>query len=372
MSDAITDVKKLFVAATRQNDGKTTVSLGIMAALGKRLQEVGFIKPVGQRYIEEDGHKVDEDSLLMKRVFDLSGHIKDMSPLAIEKGFTENYILEGYREREKLENMFLKSFKNVARNRKMVVIEGTGHAGVGSVLDFSNAAMARLLGSKVLMVTKGGIGNPIDEVMLNKALFDSFDVEIIGVIINKVMENKYSKINKLVRQGLKHKGIEVLGVVPYQKILSSITIRQVADVLESDVISGHKNVDNMVEKIIVGAMEPHNVIDYFENGTLLITPGDREDIVLAALSSHVLDNEHGSVNLAGIVLTCGFRPHKTIQNLMEKSGLPILMVKDDTYSVVSQIHDLIVKISPHDQEKIKVTKALIEKYVDIDGILERL
>ncbi|MBI4974366.1 MAG: dethiobiotin synthase, partial [Candidatus Omnitrophica bacterium] len=165
--------KKIFIAATMQNDGKTTVSLGLISVLKKHFKRIGFIKPIGQRYLIEQGYKVDEDSVLIEAVFGINCDqctIKDMSPVAIEKGFTERYIENG--PEQDFTKLIRDSFERIARDSDLVVIEGTGHAGVGSVFDLSNATVARLLDANAILISSGGIGRPIDEVMLNKPLFD--------------------------------------------------------------------------------------------------------------------------------------------------------------------------------------------------------
>ncbi|TAN61886.1 hypothetical protein EPN16_02620, partial [bacterium] len=181
--------KKVYIAATQQNDGKTTVSMGLIFNFKERFKGIGFIKPIGQRYLEEDGQKVDEDSILIDDVFGIRCGIKDMSPIAVERGFTEKYILKP--DKESIDSQIQQAFGRVSRGRDLVVIEGTGHAGVGSVFDHSNAAVAKSLGAKVILVSSGGVGRPIDEIMLNKALFDKEGVELIGVIINKVKQDKF-------------------------------------------------------------------------------------------------------------------------------------------------------------------------------------
>jgi len=184
--------KRIFVAATKQNDGKTTISLGLIKAFKKRFNRVGFIKPVGQRYVFEHGCKVDEDSVLIEKVCGMRCSIKDMSPVAIDKGFTEKYIKRG--DHRKLVDSIISSFERIARRKDLVVIEGTGHAGVGSIFDLSNARVANLLDAKVILVTAGGIGKPMDEIELNMALFEKEGVDVIGVIINKVLASKYKKV----------------------------------------------------------------------------------------------------------------------------------------------------------------------------------
>ena len=195
--------KKIFIAATMQNDGKTTVSLGLTAALKKQFDKISFIKPIGQRYLIEQGYKVDEDSVLIEAVFGIKCNecnIKDMSPIAIEKGFTERYIENG--PKEDYAAGIKKAFEHVASGSDLVIIEGTGHAGVGSVFDLSNATVAKLLNANVILISSGGIGRPIDEICLNKALFDKAGVHIAGIIINKVLPEKFVKTSRLVKMGL--------------------------------------------------------------------------------------------------------------------------------------------------------------------------
>src|SRR2546428_6447889 len=178
-----TTTPRLFVAATQQNDGKTTAALGLFAALKKRIGRIGFIKPVGQRFVEVEGKRIDEDSVLIDQTFSVQTPLEAMSPIAVEPDFTRRYI-------ENSNNEFLirriqNSFDRAAWEKDFVIIEGTGHAGVGSVFDLSNARVAKLLQSKVILVTKGGIGKPIDEIALNAALFDKEGVEVVGVVMNK-------------------------------------------------------------------------------------------------------------------------------------------------------------------------------------------
>ncbi len=96
------------------------------------------------------------------------------------------------------------------------MVEGTGHAGVGSVFDMSNGDVAALLDVRVIIISSGGIGRPIDEIMLNKAMFDAAGVPMLGAIVNKVEEDKFEKVSSYVKRGLERKGIELLGVMPFR------------------------------------------------------------------------------------------------------------------------------------------------------------
>ena len=173
---------RVFIAATRQNDGKTTTSLGLIAALQKHYPRIGYIKPVGQRFVEIEEQKIDEDTVLMDSVYGLNCPLVDMSPIAVEPDFTRKYLANA--NYDALVRKIQKAFDRVAWEKDFVLCEGSGHAGVGSVFDLSNAQVAKLLGAKVIIVTRGGIGKPIDEVALNQALFEKEGVQVIGVIAN--------------------------------------------------------------------------------------------------------------------------------------------------------------------------------------------
>lgn len=360
-------MKRIFIAATKQNDGKTTASLGLICNFQNRFKKVSFIKPIGQRYLEEEGVKVDEDSLLIEEVCGIKCGLKDMSPIAVEKGFTEKYI--SHPDKKGITKQIKDAFRRVSKKQDLVIIEGTGHAGVGSVFDHSNASVAKLLGSKVIIISSGGIGRPIDEIVLNKALFDREGVKILGVIVNKVLPEKFDKISRLVRKGLERKGISVLGVIPYDPALARPTLQQILDETGFEVLCGREHLGNYVSRVIVGAMKCNDAIKYLVEDSLLITPGDREDIINSALGCFT-NNNTKRLKISGIVLTGGFVPDKAMMELFNKQAIPVLSAKFDTYRVSSCIHDLTVKIRPQDREKINTAVKLIKDNVDLEKILK--
>jgi BioD-like phosphotransacetylase family protein len=359
-------VKRIYLAATARNDGKTTVSVGAIGHLRGRGVPVGFIKPVGQRYTVVDGAQVDEDSVLVARVWGPNGSLPDMSPVAVDRGFTRRYIDSGDNRAlcERIEG----AFARVAQGAELVIIEGTGHAGVGSVFGLSNAAVARLLHSKAVLITSGGIGRPIDEILLSKALFDAVGVPLVGVIVNKVLPDKYDEVSQYVRKSLLSHGIRTLGFLPHEPVLASATVRQVWDLIGGEVLNGAETMDVSVERTLVGAMSPHRLLDYLNRPhTLLITPGDREDVILTAL----LASKVGAApaQLSAIVLTGGVRPHETVLRVIRGTTIPVILMPDDTYRVTSDIHDSIVKIHASDTQKIALARTLVERHLDLDALL---
>lgn len=360
-------MKRIFIAATKQNDGKTTVSLGLIRNFQEKFKRVGFIKPIGQRYLEEEGQKIDEDSVLIEEVCGIKCGLKDMSPIAVEKGFTEKYISRP--DRKSITRKIKESFQRVSRKQDFVIIEGTGHAGVGSVFDHSNASVARLLGSKVIIISSGGIGRPIDEVVLDKALFEKEGVKVLGVIVNKVLPEKFDKINRLIRKGLERKGINVLGVIPYDRTLSYPTVEQILEETEFEVICGNSHLESYISNVIVGAMEPRDAIRYIVEDSLIITPGDREDMIRTVLECF-RDKDEKRLKACGMILSGGMLPSQSTIDLLKKADIPVLFAKDDTYGVASCVHDLTVKIRPKDTAKINLAVKLIKDQVDLNKILK--
>ena len=358
---------RVFIAATRQNDGKTTTSLGLLAALQSFYPRVGYIKPVGQRFVEIAEHKIDEDTVLMDSVYRLNCPLVDMSPIAVEPDFTRKYLADAHYDA--LVRKIEKAFDRVAWEKDFVLCEGSGHAGVGSVFDLSNAQVAKVLGAKVIIVTRGGIGKPIDEVALNQALFEKEGVKIIGVIVNKVLPDKVDYVTEFVRKGLKRKGLELLGVIPHQPILSRPTLQLIGEELKAERLNDSKQMMNLVKDIVIGAMSVQNAMQFFHPGVLVIIPGDREDILLAAAAEMC---SHDYSGLAGIVLTGNLHPSDHVLKLIREMPFPVLLAQQDSYEVASKVHDMTVKTRPDDTAKITLIRDMIAAHVDVQKILGAL
>ncbi|HKW29201.1 MAG TPA: AAA family ATPase [Verrucomicrobiae bacterium] len=362
-----TETPRVFIAATRQNDGKTTASLGLIAALQEYFPRIGYIKPVGQRFIEIEEQKIDEDTVLMDAVYRMNCPLVDMSPIAVEPDFTRKYLQAS--NNEALVKRIQKAFDRVAWEKDFVLCEGSGHAGVGSVFDLSNAQVAKTLGCKVIIVSQGGIGKPIDEVSLNQALFEKEGVEIIGVILNKVLPDKVDYVTDFARRGLKRKGLELLGVLPYDPILGSASVDLIREELHAELLNMPATLNSMVDEVIIGAMGAQNVMQFFKRGVLLITPGDREDILLAAGAATMPQSED---KMAGIILTGGLRPNEAILKALQTLPIPVLLAKADSYQVASKVHNLTVKTRPNDAEKISLIRNLVAANVNVKKIINAL
>ena len=246
-----------------------------------------------------------------------------------------------------------------------------GHVAMGSCLGLSAADVCRRLGAKALLVAGGGIGRAIDEIALCETFLKAKGAEFLGVVVNKVYPEKYTRIRRATTQGLANIGIRSFGTVPYEEDLSAPTMEQIHGLIGGEVLAGEENMQQYVRNTIVAAMEASHMVRYLREATLVFTPGDRSDNILAALSVQMLGQaEHPPV--AGVVLTGGFRPDGTVMGLINDCHLPVILVKEDTYSVASKFRQTVFKITPDDQQKINLAVCMVAEYVDVDGIVEAL
>jgi BioD-like phosphotransacetylase family protein len=376
-------VRQLYLAATGQNRGKTTASLGLLDGFLRRGLRAGFMKPVGQRTVIDDGQPADEDAVLMRTVFGLPEPYSVLSPVHIPRGFTKAYIAGEVVE--DLPARIASAHASFAKH-DVLLIEGTGHAGVGAVIGLSNAAVAASMGAPAIIVSEGGVGRPIDEIVLNASLFAKHGVQVAGAIVNKVDVQAQPGIQKVLERGLAPYGIQLLGILPVRPILSNPTLEMILEGVQGETVHPGPDLERVIDGVAIGAMEPGHMLERVGPKTLVIVPGDREDVILTLTTAHLMgtprsasvdeltrptlgfDDSHAGAAI-GLVLTGGYRPRKAVLEAIRRADLFATLVPRDTYTVASEVHDLLVKTHAADREKIELIKELVASNLDIDRIL---
>jgi BioD-like phosphotransacetylase family protein len=380
-------MRQVYLAATGQNRGKTTTSIGLLDGFLRRGLDTRFMKPVGQRTIIEDGVPADEDAVLVRNVFGLTDPMTVMSPVHIPRGFTKAYI-----NGEIVEDLGARiqaAHTAVSRDGEILLIEGTGHAGVGAVIGLSNATVAAMLGAPAIIVSEGGVGRPIDEIVLNASHFASHGVRVAGAIVNKVDLDAQPGIVRTLERGLAIHGIPLLGVLPYRPILSNPTLAMILEGVHGETVHPGPDLDRVIGGVAIGAMEPAHMLERINPDTLVIVPGDREDVILTLTTAHLTGGlahgpgagpgpvtaggsgvAHGAGAALGLVLTGGYRPRQAVLDAIRRANLFATIVPEDTYVVASEIHDLLVKTHSADAGKIEMIKALVWEHLHIDRVLE--
>jgi hypothetical protein len=289
-----------------------------------------------------------------------------MSPVHIPRGFTQTYIEGGFVE--DLPALIRSAHAAFKRDREVLLIEGTGHAGVGAVIGLSNATVAAMLGAPAVIVSEGGVGRPIDEIVLNASLFERHGVQVAGAIVNKVDLDAKPHLARTLERGLARHGIPLLGVLPYRPILSNPTLAMVLEGVHGETLNAGPDLDQVIGGVAIGAMEPEHMLQRIGPRSLVIVPGDRADLILAIVGAHVESDGEGDGAL-GLVLTGGYRPDGAVVDAIRTANVFATLVPEDTYLVASEVHDLLVKTHPADVGKIAEIKALVWEYLFIDKIL---
>jgi hypothetical protein len=367
-------MRHLYLAATGQNRGKTTTSLGLLDLFRGEGLRTAFMKPVGQRtVVDASGVPADEDAVLMRAVFDLPEPMAAMSPVHIPRGFTKAYIAGEVVE--DLAARIRRAHASFAGTRDVLLIEGTGHAGVGAVIGLSNAVVAAMLGAPAVIVSEGGVGRPIDEIVLNANLFAAHGVPVAGAIVNKVDVDAQPGIAAVLERGLARHGIGLLGVIPYRPILSSPSLAQILEGTRAELLNAGPDLDLVIGGISVAAMEPHHVLQHVVGRRIVIVAGDREDVIVALARAHRAEMRrpaviNGEVEPAAVgFVISGYRPRPAVIGEIRRADLFACYLEEDTYMVASEVHDLLVKTHAADREKIATIKAIVAASLDADRML---
>ena len=357
--------KAIFIAATAQNVGKTTLCLGILAGLKKRFSSVGFIKPVGQRHVVMDeGIAVDKDVVLFKEYFDLTSSYATMSPVLCPAGFTRDYLDKKIDEKALLQKI-VDSFHTISKDHPYVLVEGTGHVGVGSIFNLNNACVAKNLGLDVVLIGTGGLGSAIDELALNIEMCHSYGVKVRGVIINRVLEDKREMILNYFPKALARWNIPLLGAIPFLPYLSIPMMKDFEGLLEAPLLSGQTyRFRHFSEiKLIAGSLDSY--LEEIGPNQLIITPACREDIIAATIERHEESKRKENKDFqGGMILTGKNPPRNGMIEMIKKADLPILYAPFGPFDVMKMITTFYAKIQKDDVPKVEKAIQLVESHID--------
>lgn len=362
--------KALFVAATGQHVGKTTVCLGLLAGLMQRYEKVGFIKPVGQEHykVANDLH-VDKDCILFKEAFNLNCAYEDMSPVIIPKGFTKEY-LDGKHDTVSMRLRIREAFERISSQNDFTLIEGTGHVGVGSVVELSNAAVAADLDVEVILVSSAGIGAAFDQLAVNKALFDMHRVKIKALLLNRVEESRRQTLMEYFPKAVRRWDIPLAGCIPFNNFLDLPTIKDFENLLKSQLLSGesHRMRHFKHTRLVATSLPAYQ--ELMIPNQLIITPASREDIVLATLERHhtYAKNNPGEDFGGGMILSGRHRPSEQLIEAILASDVPILYAAGTSYDLMKTITSFTAKIRQEDTSKVQQAIRTVRSHLDFDLI----
>lgn len=357
--------KKIFIAATGQHCGKTTISLSLMHLARKKYERVGFIKPIGPKCIEYNGLTMDMDAAMMAGVYGLDEDAHLMSPMTLTPGSTRKF-LDGKIAPETPRMLISGAIRELEQKYDFLIIEGAGHGGVGSVVGANNAQVATMAGAPVLMVTNGGIGNVVDAVELNLALYEREKTDVRVIMVNKLLPEKRERSLAYLKKAFSGSELLVTSAFDYNPILAHPTLQHVAEMLGLPLNGNSAEKSRICHNIQLGAASSQRVIDHLEDSTLLIVTSSRDELIVTASSLHHIPDF--KKRLTGLVIS-GHAPMSLItQQILDDSKIPYIRVEETSSEVFYRLKEHVSKIGPDDLEKIELINSTSERYIDFAAI----
>jgi phosphate acetyltransferase len=360
--------KAVFVAATAQHVGKTTTCLGIYSGLQKRFSNVGFMKPVGQRHVpvKKDLH-VDKDVVLFHERFGLKSNYADLSPVIFKGGFSRNF-LDGQVKEKSLKPRILDAYQKISSSHDYTLVEGTGHAGVGSIIDLSNADVAAALELEVILVSTGGIGSAFDQLALNRQLFLAAGVPIRAIILNKVLPEKRDMVLEYASKALKRWDIPLAGCIPYSGLLDAPSMRDYEVLFQRPLIAGLPFRYRHFTSERLALVDANTFRRDRTPNMLIITHATRSDIIRAAIDEELASKRnHPEGGLErGMILTGHTPPTDELIDAMQEAEMPVLYAPVSSFKAMQMLSSFTAKIRNEDVDKVEKAIQLVEEHVDFD------
>lgn len=358
--------KGIYIATLESHSGKSMITLGLMRTLLGKMVKVGYFRPVidDMPVGEKDNHI---DTVIS--YFDLKIPYEDTY------AFTRSQVIQKRNEGKTGEviDTIIRKYKKLEENFDFVLVEGSDFSGEGSVFEFDvNVVIAKNLGIPVIIVVSGQ-HKTWEELLGNQQMayraFKDKEVQVMAMVSNKIMEENLEPAKKNMRSFLPEE-VQVFSI-PLIDNLNNPTLKEIVKTLNGKVLFGEEFLDNQTGNFGVGAMQLRNYLNTLKNESLVITPGDRADIILGALQANISSNYP---RISGIILTGGLTPENSIIKLIEGLSdiVPIISVEEGTFSVTNKVGAIKSNIYADSIQKIQTTIGIFERFVSIDPLVEKL
>ena len=358
--------KAVYIATIEAFSGKSLISIGLMNELLIRKNKVGYFRPVIDDYPEG---KQDNHITTMIKHFNLDLSYRDAY------GYTRSEIIDMLNkgQEKKILETIIRKYKKLEKKFDFNLIEGSDFSGEGAMIEFElNVKLASNLSIPTILVSSG-ISKTFDEYVGNiKLAYDNFkeeNVEVQAIIANKIKPKNLKTVIKRLKKVVDKD--TYVAAVPRDENLLKPSMRDILNYFNGKVLFGENHLEKPVKQYEVGAMQLRHYLNRLRDKSVVITPGDRADLILGAIQA---DKSDAYPNISGLVLTGGIMPEKPVVKLIGgiNPGMPIIVVKPNTFEASSKIAGLKPRINPFDTRKIMRSIGLFKKYVGVKQILNRL
>lgn len=349
--------KHLLIGSIEAFSGKSAVILGLAQSLLGRGYKLAYAKPVGTCAKDSDAEGVDIDVQFIANTLGLSSTQVHPTIVSINSTRIQQQILEGK------QNNYVEQMHQWQKSDDidLVILEGPGTLSEGYLFGLSLGQMAIALDAEILLVCRYNNPNMIDALLSAKAHLGE---RLIGVVFNDVNVDGQQLLQDTVQAFLEGQQIPVLGVLPSNALLRSVSVTELVQQLKAEVLCGHDFLSLMVEELTIGAMNVNSALKYFRQGRnmAVVTGGDRTDLQLAALesSTHCL------------ILTGHFPPNALVLSRANDLEIPVLLVDSDTLTTVEIVEKAFQRAQVHESIKVECLREMVEHHGDVDRLLSTL
>ncbi len=358
--------KNIFIATTEPYSGKSVIALGLVDMLLSKGLRVGYFKPI----INFDPlHKQDTHIETIIKHFELPIEYKDTYAFTREETMQ---LAEAGKQGEVIDTIIHK-YKKLEENYDFTIIEGSDFLGEGLAFEFNaNAKIAKNLGAPVIAVLSGeGKTTPqiINHVITTLRNFKNREVQVLAVVANKVQPEQVADVHDLLQKQLQDETI--LAVIPEDRSLKSPTVKEIYEQLDARLMFGEELLCNQADHIIMGAMQVPNFLNHIKENVLIITPGDRSDILISALQASVSTNYP---KIAGIVLTGGFETEAPVLRLIEglQTVVPIMSVKTGSFPTATKVSGVQSRIAADNCKKIQLAITTFKRHMNVAALEDKI
>ncbi|MEM3571480.1 MAG: DRTGG domain-containing protein [Candidatus Bathyarchaeia archaeon] len=351
----------MYLASIEELAGKSFVTIPLALKAKENGEIIGYFKPIGSAsLINSKGSLVDEDVEFMRRILDLKEENETICPITLsETDFLENFIGKDFRE---IEEKIYFSFKKISIGKDIIFIEGGHTLSTGAFINLCVPKLAKIFSSKIILVHQFKGDFLVDEIIQAKDYCLKWGSKPYGVIINKVPQEKIQFTNTIIKDFFNMHDLELLGVIPENLTLNSLTVKEIYEKINGKILAGEEGLNNLVQTFLVGAMSVESAMKYFRRtvNKLIITGGDRTDLILSALETKA----------SGIILTGNLYPSIKVFPKADELKIPLILVPYDTFTTIQLLQKIIGKVKLIDEERIKIAKQIFEENVKWKRILE--
>ncbi|PIB37385.1 phosphate acetyltransferase [Reichenbachiella sp. 5M10] len=355
----------VFISTIEPNSGKSLISLGLMELLLRKSDKIGYFRPI----IKAKPNRKDSHTDLILSYFNLTQTYEDTYVFSSEEVNT----MLGSGQMEQVIDKIIDQYKKIEKDFDFILVEGTDFVGENIAFEFElNAAIAKNLGSPVLIVSSGQDKTPTDATSTLKYALDSFEVEeceVIGAIINRVKEEEHDAFKTVLKKKLGGTGKnKELAVIPNNILLSSPSVAEVAEQLNAKILFGEDIIhQKSVYRYSVAGMTLANYLTFITENCAVIASADRAEIIMGSLQAHLSDTYP---NISALILTGGFDLPESIYKLLKglNTSVPILKVSPNTFQTAIHLNDVKSNLSVKNPDKIKLALKYFNDQIDATNL----